>query len=456
MLKRNLCLLLIDVFSFYVALMLAFYTRKCLGYYIFPQYQLTLKQLFSLWWFPLIFIAFIALEGLYTFRFLFWEETRRLLKAITIATIVIFAIVSLGKMSDKVSRLTVIFVWFYSIFLFPTFRYFGKKILYGFSWWREPVFVIGDKDFLRDIKQFLEKDKFLGFSVVGEFSTEEDKNSVERVLENLSVDTLIVSISTFPSYRIEKFLAKIQKLVKHVFFVPQLDGLAVLNSEVYPVLFNKFFFLSVKNNLKSKFNKILKRIFDVIISIILLPFLLPLFGIIAVLIKLDSDGPGFFVHERIGEGGKVIRVLKFRTMYKDARERLEKLLKEDEEARKEWEANFKLKDDPRVTKVGKFLRKTSLDELPQIFNVLKGDMSLVGPRPVLKEELEKYYKEFAEYYYMVKPGITGLWQVSGRSDTDYEKRVKLDTWYVLNWSLWLDFIILIKTVEAVLKRKGAY
>ena len=143
-------------------------------------------------------------------------------------------------------------------------------------------------------------------------------------------------------------------------------------------------------------------------------------------------------------------------MYEDAKERLEKLLKEDEQAKREWETNFKLKNDPRVTRIGKFLRKTSLDELPQIFNVLKGDMSLVGPRPVIREEIEKYYGDFAQYYYMVKPGITGLWQVSGRSDTDYDKRVRLDTWYVLNWSLWLDLVILIKTVEAVLKGKGAY
>jgi undecaprenyl-phosphate galactose phosphotransferase len=143
-------------------------------------------------------------------------------------------------------------------------------------------------------------------------------------------------------------------------------------------------------------------------------------------------------------------------MHKDAEERLKKLLKENKEAKREWETSFKLKNDPRVTKIGKFLRKTSLDELPQIFNVLKGDMSLVGPRPVIREEIEKYYGDFAQYYYMVKPGITGLWQVSGRSDTDYDKRVRLDTWYVLNWSLWLDLVILIKTVEAVLKGKGAY
>ena len=164
----------------------------------------------------------------------------------------------------------------------------------------------------------------------------------------------------------------------------------------------------------------------------------------------------FFVHNRIGKNGKIIPTLKFRSMYSDAKERLEKLLKENEEIREEWEKDFKLKDDPRVTKIGAILRKTSLDELPQIFNVLKGEMNFVGPRPVLQEELDKYYKDDAEYYFMVKPGITGLWQVSGRSNTNYDFRVATDKWYVTNWSLWLDIVILLKTVKVVLFREGAY
>jgi undecaprenyl-phosphate galactose phosphotransferase len=143
-------------------------------------------------------------------------------------------------------------------------------------------------------------------------------------------------------------------------------------------------------------------------------------------------------------------------MFSDSKERLEELLASDPEIKKEWETNYKLKNDPRVTKIGDLIRKTSLDELPQIFNVLRGEMSLVGPRPVVEEELNKYYKESAEYYKMVKPGITGFWQVSGRSDTDYDFRVKVDTWYVYNWSLWLDIMVLIKTVRVVLLREGAY
>jgi undecaprenyl-phosphate galactose phosphotransferase len=143
-------------------------------------------------------------------------------------------------------------------------------------------------------------------------------------------------------------------------------------------------------------------------------------------------------------------------MFKDAEEKLQDLLGNNENMRKEWEQSWKIKDDPRITKVGKFLRKTSLDELPQLINVLRGEMSIVGPRPVIQEEIDKYYRDSAELCFSVPPGITGLWQVSGRSNTNYDYRIALDSWYVRNWNLWLDFVILFKTVKVVLKREGAW
>ncbi|HFM4314209.1 TPA: sugar transferase, partial [Escherichia coli] len=155
------------------------------------------------------------------------------------------------------------------------------------------------------------------------------------------------------------------------------------------------------------------------------------------------------------KGGKIFKCLKFRSMVTNSKEVLEDLLSKDIQAKQEWEATFKLKNDPRITKIGHFLRRTSLDELPQLFNVLKGEMSLVGPRPIITAELEKYNDEVA-YYLLSKPGMTGLWQVSGRSDVDYETRVYLDTWYVKNWSMWNDIAILFKTIGVVLKKDGAY
>ncbi len=200
-----------------------------------------------------------------------------------------------------------------------------------------------------------------------------------------------------------------------------------------------------------------KRPFDLIFSLLAILLLGPIMLFIAILIKITDRGPVFYTHERVGYKGKKIKVLKFRSMYPDADKRLKEILEKDPKAREEWEKTFKLKNDPRVTLIGKFLRKTSLDELPQFFNVLKGDMSIVGPRPVVEEELKKYYKEKAEIYKSVKPGITGYWQVEGRSDVeDYEERVRMDEWYVKNQSFWLDVKIILKTIKVMLTGKGAY
>ena len=197
-----------------------------------------------------------------------------------------------------------------------------------------------------------------------------------------------------------------------------------------------------------------KWLLDKMFSILAFVLLLPLMAVIAVLVKLTSRGPVFYGHPRLGRGGRKFLCWKFRTMYADADRRLEKILAEDPAAAAEWNANFKLRDDPRVTAFGRFLRKTSLDEIPQFFNVFKGDMAFVGPRPIVDREVPFYGKSFAVFS-SVKPGITGLWQVSGRSDTGYARRVALDVEYVLNWSPWLDLWIIFRTIVSVVTLRGA-
>ncbi|SDF95884.1 sugar transferase [Paraburkholderia phenazinium] len=197
-----------------------------------------------------------------------------------------------------------------------------------------------------------------------------------------------------------------------------------------------------------------KRGFDVVCAVSLLVALAPLFAFVAVLVRRDG-GAITFGHERIGQHGRKFRCLKFRTMVVNADIVLKELLANDPEARAEWARDFKLKNDVRVTAIGRFLRRTSLDELPQLWNVLRGDMSLVGPRPVVEQELERYGND-VRYYLMAKPGITGLWQVSGRNDIDYAKRVSLDVSYVQRWSLSQDVAILVKTIGVVMRREGAY
>jgi undecaprenyl-phosphate galactose phosphotransferase len=183
--------------------------------------------------------------------------------------------------------------------------------------------------------------------------------------------------------------------------------------------------------------------------------LLPVLGAIALLVKLTSRGPVVFAHTRIGRGGRPVRVLKFRTMRKDSQAALREYLAKNPEAKKEWEETFKLQNDPRVTRIGKFLRNTSLDELPQLWNVIRGEMSVVGPRPIVNEEIVRYGSYF-KFYAAVKPGITGLWQVCGRNDTTYEQRVRIDEYYVRNWSPWLDLYVLARTAITLIRRTGAY
>ena len=201
---------------------------------------------------------------------------------------------------------------------------------------------------------------------------------------------------------------------------------------------------------------VVKTAFDYILTLVGAVFISPLLVYIAYRIKKEDPGPVFFAHTRIGKDGKPFPCFKFRSMVVNSQEMLQKYLVKNPAAREEWERDFKLKDDPRVTPIGKFLRSTSLDELPQIFNVLRGEMSLVGPRPVIQEELDKYYGETAKLYCTVKPGITGLWQVSGRSDIGYDERVALDATYIKYRSMWGDIVILWKTIGVVLMKKGAY
>ena len=213
--------------------------------------------------------------------------------------------------------------------------------------------------------------------------------------------------------------------------------------------------MELRNGLMLVLPRLVKRAIDVVVTSAALIFAFPLFAFLAALVKLTSSGPMFYGHKRLGLQGLPFLAWKFRTMYSNGDAILKEHLANNPDAREEWDRDQKLRDDPRVTGVGKILRRLSLDELPQLWNVLKGDMSLVGPRPIVNAEIEKYGRVF-HLYTGVKPGITGLWQVSGRNDTTYEQRVRLDQYYVRNWSPWLDVYILCKTVSVVITREGAY
>ena len=219
--------------------------------------------------------------------------------------------------------------------------------------------------------------------------------------------------------------------------------------------FNGVLGLDTSNKLRISWNVAIKRFMDfsivIIGGLIILPFLL----IVTLLIKLTSRGPVLYKHKRLGKNGKYFYAYKFRSMVIDADEQLKKLLESNPIIKKEWEINHKIQNDPRITKFGNFIRRTSIDEFPQLINILKGEMSLVGPRPIVDAEVEKYGEDY-ERIFSIRPGLTGLWQVSGRSDTNYNERVTYDSYYLQSWSVWLDLWIIFKTFGVVIAGKGAY
>jgi undecaprenyl-phosphate galactose phosphotransferase len=480
--KRNrelacvVALIFIDILAFYGALSSAYLTRKLLNMFFagLVPFDFSLGHYVRFWWILLIFISAIAYEKLYVKRLTLSDETREMIKAVTASVIVVFAIVSLGKLSDVISRLVIVFVWLYGLVIFPSFRLLGKKTLSALGLWREPAVIIGAGNTGMEIARGIMREPHLGYKIIGFLDDAEEKKGMEIRIDNttykvfgktrhfrkfvnlLHISTVVIAIPSLSLQKMSEITSEVQRYTKSVLLVPDLKGIALLNTELYHLFMQQLFLLKTNNNLKSLFNRFVKRSFDLTVAMLFFPLFFLLAGVIGILVKIDSPGPVFYSHLRIGQKGKPIRVYKIRTMYLDAREKLKEFLEKDQSAREEWGTFFKLKNDPRVTRTGKWLRGTSLDELPQIINIIKGDMSLVGPRPVLQEEIDYYYKDYADYYFMVKPGMTGLWQTSGRNVVNYDFRVKLDTWYVLNWSLWFDIVILFKTIRVVLNKEGAY
>lgn len=469
-------LVAIDLLALSAAFTLAFFSRKILNLFFAGLIHLdhSLYFYFRFWWIPLIFVITIAYEKLYTKRLSFWDETRGMIKAVTVSIVIVLAIVSLGKLSNIISRLVILFLWFYSLLLFPLFRLLGKKILLVTELWRENAIIIGAGSAGTETAKGIMREAHLGYRIIGFLDDDEAKKGSEILIDNkaykvfgkishfrkfvglLNISTVIIAIPSLSLQKMSEITSEVQRYTKSVLLVPDLKGIALLNTELYNLFMQQLFLMKINNNLKSYANRFVKRSFDIFFSILLLPVVLLVTAAIGVFIKLGSAGPVFFVQERIGENRKKFRCIKFRTMYVNSGEILKDYLKDNDSASREWDRYKKLREhDPRLTKAGKFLRRTSLDELPQIFNVMKGEMSLFGPRPYLPEE-EIDMKDYGKFILMTRPGITGLWQVSGRNNLEFEDRLKLDSWYVLNWSLWLDIVILFKTVRVVLNKEGAY
>ncbi len=435
-LGAKLIFILTDILIVTLSLYLAYLFRGITP--LFGENKTTLNIYFNFYPIYIIILSLFLYEGIYTYRYDFWHETRKIFKALILAALLTFAYLAMTKSIEHYSRIVIGASFVFMFLLLPISKLFIKKLLHKIGLWSKEAKIYGNDTFLNCE---IYNNSYLGYK------KPKDENGFS---------TVFINSKTISPDRLKALIESEIKHTKEVIFTPILDEYDLTHSQIYELSNTRTNLIVYENRLKSWHRRLIQTIFNYLLALLLLPILLPIIIIIAIAIKLESRGGVFFIHKRVGKGGKTIPVVKFRSMYIDAKDRLESMLKSDQKIREEWESCFKLKDDPRVTKVGKFLRKTSLDELPQIFNVLLGHMNFVGPRPVIQEEIDNYYKDIAEYYFMVKPGITGLWQVSGRSDTDYEFRTRTDKWYVLNWSIWKDIVILIKTIGVVLKRDGAY
>lgn len=429
-------LIFLDIAAIAGAIVLAFYFRNILDIFE-TQHTISLSNYLTFYPLYLVTIAVLAYEGVYTYRYDFWHETRLVFKAVVFSLLIVLAYLAMTKTVENFSRAVIVLSFVFMAFFIPFFKRFAKMGLYKISLWQKPAKIYGNDSFLKDE---IFENFYLGYI------PEKDKEA-----KTVFISTSGMDLSTL------KHIINDQLHQRHeILFIPLLNDFDLTHSQIYELANIRTNLISLKNRLKSRFRRAFKYVFDLVVGILLLPLLLPLLGIIAYLIKKEEPkGSILFKQKRLGKDGTPFICYKFRTMVENGDEILQEYLKKHPKEIKYYETYHKYINDPRVTKIGAFLRKTSLDELPQIFNVLRGEMSLVGPRPYLLNERQKM-GEMAETILSVRPGITGQWQVSGRSEVNFFERIDMDVWYIRNWNLWMDIVILLKTVKTVLVREGAY
>lgn len=400
-------------------------------------------RLVSPWWEQVRHICVFSFLALLTFGFFFYVQ------------------------KEDTSRLFVISSWVGIIPALMIMRQSMKALLSSAGAWSIPTIIVGGWENAIETVYALQSESYLPYDIqvvvlpnatptqIKKFKAIHEGIDVKKALPDINENDFVVLC---PDNRRE---LEMGALITHISesgadfsVVPPIEGFSYYGLKPHYFFGYNIVLMRPAIELKSLLNRVLKTLMDRVGAAIGLLILSPVFLYVAYKIKKDG-GPAFFGHTRLGKDGKTFKCWKFRSMIINSQEVLEELLANDPEAKAEWDKDFKLKNDPRITKIGHFIRKTSLDEIPQLVNVLKGEMSLVGPRPIVEDET-KYYGDKMKDYYSVRPGVTGLWQVSGRNDVTYDQRVYLDSWYVRHWSAWADIVIIIKTIFVVILKRGAY
>ncbi len=464
-----------------VALGLAF----LLGYMLSDQASLLLDRTYQPFdegfgkWLAVFTVAIVTSQtlylsqGHYTQRTPWWEQVKFMLRV----NVILFLIAASVFYSLKVpfSRLWVLMSFAFALPLLMIGRLVVRMVLLKMKRWAVDVTLIGGPQNVLESLFALNSDSYNTYNVrsIGLLGTtnllakadlpDRQKNctqslisadKLEGYIRDSKCDIFIFAPDETTRLDMQSLTRIVHQKRRQIGFVPSLTGMSLYGMDVQHFFGSHTVLLRPKRHVEKIINRIFKRALDVVGAICGLMVLAIPMAIIGWYIRRDG-GPVLYYQMRVGMHGKPFKCWKLRSMVANAEEVLQTLLANDPQARKEWDTDFKLKNDPRITRIGHFIRKTSFDELPQLFNVLKGEMSLVGPRPIVAKELD-YYGKHQDDYLAAKPGLTGLWQVSGRNDTSYAYRVYLDSWYVTHWSLWTDIVIIFKTVGILVSRKGAY
>ncbi|MES2983750.1 MAG: undecaprenyl-phosphate galactose phosphotransferase WbaP [Pseudomonadota bacterium] len=422
-----------------------------------PFYGMTSMRAIGLLSVAAITLVWFQHKGHYRVRMNFWLELKNVITALTIAMLVDGFLQFAAK--NEFSRLWLMSGWMFACVGILAMRGLYRALLRRSGHWRVATMLVGNGQTAADTSAALQSETGLGYDITARIANLPEAflmagRSWERLCAEHEVDYVVIALDGTEFDQATQPIAQLTRDSVPFSISPPRRHLPVLDMVPQYFFSHDVKLLTYSSGLEQPLPRLVKRLFDITVSGTLLLLISPLMLALAVLTKRDG-GPVFFGHARIGKKGAVFQCLKFRSMVHNAQAILAQHLAENPTARAEWEADHKLKNDPRITGFGAFLRRSSLDELPQLFNVLKGEMSLVGPRPIVAGEVAKYAHDIA-HYYRVSPGITGLWQVSGRNDVTYDQRVQMDSWYVRNWSLWHDVAIMCKTVPALLKRRGAY
>jgi len=456
-----------DILCLIAAFWLAVSIRGIIGlYFVIPTLTTNDFMLYviSNWWIVPLYIGLFWIQGLYSLHQPFWQEARKLVNAIALAALLVYSIVSLGQIDLYVSRILFVLHPLILFALVPIIRRLIKSLLYSLGYWkREIIEVRVETD--HTLEPSFTRNTFIGYDIVAskEFSINSDGiahivDKANAMKTKFRTDTILLIVKDFSSPQIAELVERLYFVSSHILIVPELMDLDMLNANVYHLMYENLFVFDINKGLSNPFNKAIKRIIDIVLSLLGIVIFSPVLLFLAVKVYL-TDGFPIFVdfHERFGLKGKEFIFFKFRSMRKQkySNENLDLVLdyiKNDPQKREMWEKYQKLENDPkdpRILRGMNLIRRTSIDELAQLFNVLKGDMSIVGPRPFMLRE-RPLIGDYFDRILAAKPGVTDLWTVSGRDSLSFEQRLKMGTWYIQNWSLWLDLIIIVKTVQQVI------